>query len=139
MQNIKNIWFKLPDKIRFLFIGCVNALISFCFYSIFCIIFGKSNYQLSLILSWMISSIISFTLQKYLVFQSGGNWFREYSKCCITWIFSYILNALFLEICVKYLTLNVFISQIISTFMVAIFTYVLFKNFAFRKSSNLKK
>lgn len=139
MQNIINFWFNLPNKIRFLIIGSVNAVVSFCFYSIFCIILGSSNYQLSLVLSWLISSIFSFTLQKYFVFQSRGNWFREYTKCCITWSLSYLLNVLFLEICVKYLILNIFISQIISTFMVAIFTYILFKNFAFKKYCNLKK
>lgn len=135
MQNVTDIWFKLSNKIRFLIIGCINAGVSYGFYTLFCILFGVKAYQLALILSWIFSSIISFSAQKYLVFQSKGNWLKEYSKCCITWTISYVINALLLEITVKTFDLNVYIAQIISTFSVAVITYVLFKNFAFKDLS----
>ncbi|MBP3925312.1 GtrA family protein [bacterium] len=135
MQNVKKIWFNLSNKVRFFIIGGFNAGVSYGFYVLFCLILGNSNYQAALVLSWIFSSIISFTTQKYLVFQSEGNWYKEYLRCCLTWSLSYVLNALFLEISVKVLGMNVFAAQILSTFSVAVFTYVLFKKFAFKVSS----
>lgn len=131
LEELKNSWYKLRQEVRFFLIGCFNALISYCIYSVFCIILGKSEYQVSLIIAWLFSSFVSFNAQKYLVFQSYGNWLTEYLKCCTTWTLSYFLNALFLEICVKILELNIYISQIISTLSVALLTFILFKKYAF--------
>lgn len=135
MQNINDIWFNLSDKIRFFIVGCFNAGVSYLFYVLFCLILGTQQYQPALFLSWVFSSFISFNTQKYLVFRSKGNWFAEYIKCCMTWAISYVLNAIFLEISIKAFNLNVFIAQIVSTLAVAIATYILFKNFAFKDLS----
>ena len=132
---MKNFWFKLDDKIRFLFVGGFNAGVSYLIYSIFCIILGESAYQIALALAWIISSVVSYTTQKYFVFQSKGNWIKEYIKCCTTWFFSYLINAGLLEFTVKILRLNVFIAQIVATFAAAVFTYILFKTFAFKSKS----
>lgn len=129
---MKRYWFNLSDKIRFLFVGGFNAGVSYLIYSAFCIILGESAYQIALALAWAISSVVSFTTQKFLVFEADGNWVKEYLKCCTTWFFSYLINAGILEFIVKFLHLNVFIAQIIATFSAAVFTYVLFKKFAFR-------
>ena len=130
---MREYWFNLSDKIRFLLIGGFNAGVSYLIYSAFCLILGESAYQYALALAWAISSAVSFTTQKFLVFESRGNWKKEYLKCCTTWFFSYLINAGLLEIIVKLLHLNVFIAQIIATLTAAVFTYVLFKKFAFRK------
>ena len=130
---LKVTWFKLSDKIRFLFVGGLNAGISFLIYSIFCIVLGEEFYQLSLILAWIISSITSFVTQKYLVFNTSGNVIKQYLKCCTTWFFSYLINAIILESFVRFLDLNVYFAQIIATAACAIFTYTLFKKFAFKK------
>lgn len=135
MQNVKNIWFNLSKKIRFLVIGGINTVVSYGFYILFCLMLGVSKYQIALILAWIFSSFISFTTQKLFVFQSKGNWYKEYTKCCAIWGISYLQNALFLELNIKLLNINVFIAQIISTLCVTIFTYILFKKFAFKPIS----
>lgn len=129
---MKNYWFSLSDKIRFLIIGGMNAGISYLIYLAACLILGESFYQVSLALAWAISSVISFTTQKYLVFNVKGNVIKQYLKCCTTWFFSYLINAFFLEFFVKHLNFNVYLAQIIATFLAAVFTYVLFKKFAFK-------
>lgn len=129
-------WFNLDDKIRYLFVGGFNFLVSYLIYSLFCILFGVSFYQFALALAWGLSSVVSFTTQKFLVFNtSNGNWFKEYLKCCTTWAISYVVNAVLLEIFVKGLKLNVFLAQIAATFSAAIVTYILFKKFAFKSNS----
>ena len=130
---MEKFWFKLDDKIRFLFVGGFNAGVAYIIYSLFCIVLGESAYQAALALAWAISSVISFTTQKLFVFESKGNWIKEYIKCCTTWFFSYLINAGLLEFTVKSLHLNVFVAQIISTFIASVFTYILFKTFAFKK------
>lgn len=129
---MKKFWFSLPDKIRFLLVGGFNASVSYVIYSLFCLLLGQNAYQTALAVAWIITSFVSFTTQKFLVFQGNGNWVKEYFKCCTTWIFSYMINAAVLEALVKVLHMNVFIAQIIATLTAAIFTYILFKKFAFK-------
>ena len=133
INHMREYWFKLSDKIRFLFVGGFNAGVSYVIYSAFCLVLGDSAYQIALALAWAISSIVSYTTQKFLVFEGKGNWVKEYLKCCTTWFFSYLINAGLLEFIVKILHLNVFVAQIVATIVSAIFTYVFFKKFAFRK------
>lgn len=133
IKKIQDLWFGLSDKIRFLLVGGFNASVSYVIFSVICLILGEEFYQASLATSWIISSVISFTTQRCLVFNIEGNLFKQYCKCCTTWVFSYIINATLLEIFVQKLSLNVYLAQIIATLTCAVFTYILFKTFAFKK------
>ncbi len=135
MEKIKNYWFNLSDKIRFLLIGGINASISYIIYSISVFLLGENAYQLSLVIAWLISSITSFTTQRLFVFNIKGCLIKQYIKCCTTWVFSYMINACVLEFLVKKLDLNVYFAQILATLICAIFTYILFKKFAFRRKN----
>ena len=135
IKKIQDLWFGLSDKIRFLLVGGFNASVSYVIFSVICLIVGEEFYQASLAASWIISSVISFTTQRFLVFNIEGNLFKQYCKCCTTWVFSYIINATLLEIFVQKLSLNVYLAQIIATLTCAVFTYILFKTFAFRKQN----
>lgn len=133
--DLKKLWFNLDDKIRFLFVGGFNFVVSYIMYAGFCLLLGEGAYQIALILAWALSSVVSFTTQRYLVFEGNGNWIKEYLKCCTTWFCSYLVNAFLLELFVKYVHLNVYISQFIATFTAAVVTYILFKKFAFKKEA----
>ncbi|MBO6271283.1 GtrA family protein [bacterium] len=126
-------WLKLPDFIRFLIIGCINAGISYIIYAIAVFILGEVHYQLCVALQWILSSFISYLNQKFFVFCTRGNYIKEYLKCCTTWGISYVLNVIILEIFVRFIIHNVYIAQFVSLFLVSISTYVLFKFFAFKK------
>lgn len=128
-------WFNLSDKIRFLLIGGCNAGISYLIYSAIVFFLGTDSYQIALALAWVISSITSFTTQKLFVFNIEGNIFKQYCKCCTTWVFSYMINAFVLEVLVKNLNLNVYFAQLAATFIAAVFTYILFKKFAFKRGT----
>ena len=135
MESMKKLWFSLDDKIRYLVVGSFNAGVCYLIYALICLIMGDRFYQGALALAWFLSSAISFTMQRTFVFESRGVWYKEYLKCCITWFFSYLINAGLLEFTVQYLHLNVYIAQLISDFTAAVFTYILFKTFAFKKKS----
>lgn len=133
IKKISDLWFKLDDKIRFLFVGCVNAGISYLIFVIFLLLLGDELRQLCVALQWIISSVFSYLNQKFFVFNTRGNYLKEYLKCCSTWFVSYLLNVLILELLVKFCIKNVLISQFVSLFTVSVVTYVLFKYFAFSK------
>ena len=131
---MRDFWFNLDDKLRFLLIGSFNAGVSYVIYSLLCLLLGTQSYQISLALAWVITSFISFFTQRTFVFQGKGIWYKEYLKCCTTWVVSYLINACLLEFTVKYLGINVFLAQLISNFSAAIFTYIVFKLVVFRKN-----
>ena len=130
---MKEVWYSLDGKIRFLLIGGFNFCVSYCIYALLCFLFGENIYQIALCIAWILSSFVSFTTQKLLVFRGNDKWYKEYLKCCTTWFFSYLINAGLLEFFVKVAGLNVYLSQFFATLTSAVFTYILFKKFAFRK------
>jgi len=125
-------WCEIPDKIRFLFIGGVNAAISYVIFALALWLLGEVHYQACVILQWTLSSVFSYFNQKFFVFCTRGNYMKEYLKCCSTWAVSYLLNVIILELLVRFAIKNVYVSQFISIFLVSVVTYVLFKYFAFR-------
>ena len=131
-------WFNLPRIVRFLIIGCVNAAISYLIYIIAILLLGNEQYQLCVILQWTISSVLSYFNQKFFVFKTKGNFLKEYLKCCSTWGGSYFLNAVFIELLVRYLIKNVFVAQFVSIALVSAVTYCLFKWFAFRNKKSME-
>lgn len=132
--KLKTFWYNLSDKLRFLLVGGFNAVCSYVIYSLLIyFILGENLYQVSLALSWIISSVISFTTQRMLVFPCQGSLVKQYLKCCITWFFSYLINAFLLWMLVEKITMNVYFGQIFATLGCAIFTYIMFKIFAFKE------
>ena len=125
--------FKLPRIVRYIIVGCLNAVISYAIFAIFLLILGEKYYQLCISLQWIISSVISYLNQKFFVFCTSGNYIKEYLKCCSTWAVSYLLNIIIIEIFIRYITSNTYIAQFFSLMVVSIATYILFKLFAFKK------
>lgn len=137
MKKLKELydkWCLIPDKIRFLIIGCYNSAFSYIIYALAIIILGAEHYQICVALQWIISSVFSYVHQKLFVFCTKGHWIEEYFKCCTTWVISYICNAVILEIIIRNFTKNVYLGQFISLGLAAIVTYVLFKHFAFKNT-----
>ena len=134
-DRLKNFWFNISDKLRFLLIGGFNAGVSYLIYAfLLYFILGETYYQLALALAWIISSVISFTTQRFFVFPVAGNLVIQYFKCCTTWFFSYLLNAFLLWLFVDRLNINAYIAQVLATGCCAVFNYIMFKFFAFRKN-----
>ena len=139
MQYLLKIWFGLPEKLRFLFVGGFNTVVSYVMFAGLIFLMGESKYQQSLILSWGLSSFVSFGTLKLFVFQTRGKWIKEYSKCLLTWSIGYLINAGALEGVVKLLHLNVYIGQALSILVTMIMSYILFKYFAFKHKSQVAK
>ena len=134
IRALYNKWCQIPDLIRFFFIGGINFLIGYSIFVIAVLILGEQHHQLAVVIQWVISSVPSYFNQKFFAFCTKGNYWKEYIKCCSTWVVSYFLNVITLEIFVRiHLFKNVFYDQVLSLFLVSLVTYVLFKFFAFKK------
>jgi putative flippase GtrA len=128
-------WFRWPDKLRFLCVGSFNALVSYLLYVFLVWCWGENKFQAALVVSWLLSTFSSFATQKIFVFCTKGkfkDWVKEYVKCLGVWVISYIINAIVLEMLVKFCDLNVYVAQIIATACTTISSYVLMKYFAFK-------
>ena len=134
--KIWDFWLRQPEKLRFLLVGGFNTIIAYLLFILAILFLSEERYQESLILSWIISSFISFTLMKIFVFCTKGGWKSEYAKCVASWGVSYCVNAIVLEIFVGYLNWNVYFGQLIAIMCYMCVTYILFKHFAFRPQKN---
>ena len=134
--SVWNFWFKLPDKIRYVLVGGFNATVQYLLFILFLWLLSEQRYQFSLILSWIISSLSSFATQKIFVFCTRGNfrkWMQEYAKCVGVWISSYFINAVILDLLVRYGEITPYIAQIIAIACTTVTGYILFKHFAFKR------
>lgn len=135
-SKIKSFWLNLPRFIRFLVVGSYNFAVSYIIFAILILFFTDKNSQICLFLSYLISSFNSYFSQKFLVFQTRGDYLKEYIKCSITWFVGYVLNAILLNLLQNILNINVYLSQFICLGSVSVITYILFKYFSFRQKSN---
>ena len=133
---MKKYWFSLPKIVRYLFVGSYNFAVSFIIFAVLIFLLTEKYSQLCLILSYIISSFNSYFSQKFLVFQTKGNYVKEYIKCSLTWGTGYVLNAFLLILLQNILLINVFISQFIALASVSVVTYILFKYFSFRQKTD---
>ena len=131
-----NFWLRQPEKLRFLFIGGFNTAVAYLMFVVALFLLGEGSYQVSLVLSWVLSSFISFSLMKIFVFHSKGGWGSEYAKCVFSWGVSYCVNAILLEIFVEYLKWNAYFGQLVAILCYMCVTYILFKHFAFKTQKN---
>lgn len=132
IKSVLAMWYKIPQKLRFLLVGGFNTVVCYAFFAVFLWILGKEHYQFCLVLAWVLSSIISYTTQKVFVFCTKGNWCKEYGKCCMSWMVGYGINALVLEVAVKWVGWNVYWAQAFAIAITTVVTYLLFKHFAFK-------
>ena len=115
--KIWDLWFMLPDKIRFLLVGGFNASVQYLIYACILYFWNEEKYQTALVLSWVISSFSSFATQKIFAFCTKGKpveWLKEYAKCVSVWVISYFINAIILGMLVNFADMNAYLAQIIA-------------------------
>ena len=132
-------WFETDERIRFSILASLNMGLRYLLFVILSLIFTTLHYQLTLLLMWLISSFIAFYSYKKFVFNTQGNHLQEYLKSIAIWILSYFINAGILSFLINRYQINLFLSQGIAICFLLISNYLLFKHFAFRQPSPLKR
>lgn len=128
-KQIETIWFRVPEKIRFVLVGGFNSLAS---YLIFLAAYFATGHirGLSLIIQNVISINISIFTMRYYVFRARGRVRTEYAKSLPVYIFMLIINYPFLWVFGK-MGVSAPIAQPIFIVLSAIGTYLLLKYFSF--------
>lgn len=134
---IFNFWMKFPEKIRFVLVGGYNTVISYGLFSLILYFINGKSPQTALFFSFLISSVHNFFTHKIYVFNTRGNYLKEYPKCLCTWSVSYFFNTILLAIFTNILKINPYIGQLMSVVIVSINTYILLKYFAFKRKNSL--
>ena len=129
-NQLFNLWIKFPEKIRFLLVGGYNTVFSYFLY-VLLVYFGL-NAQISLLISFAVSSVNSYLTQKFYVFLTKGNYLNEYLKCLTTWFGSYVLNAVLLFVFMHFFNLNAYIGELIVLILLTVYSFVALKYFAFK-------
>ena len=129
-KRLENIWFKLPQKLRFLLVGGFNTVFS---YSLFVIMVAllATPYKIALIICYIISTNVSIFTMRYYVFHSHGNLWHEYSKSWGVYLSILIINYIFMYIAVDICNINELVAQAIYTILITVFTYLMHKYISF--------
>lgn len=128
---IKDSWRIYKDILKF---SC-SSLLSFCvdyiFYSIFAMISGSVAF--SNICARVISSVFNFSMNKKFVFKNKDRIAKTAAKYFLLAAFILAANTIMLELCVKYLIHNKYISKILIEVLLFFISWAAQKGFVFRK------
>ena len=134
INPILNLWFKFPEKIRFLLVGGWNTVFAVTLFSLILELF--QNYKIALVISHIISVFHTFINLRFFVFRANlkhdKNFWKEYFKVNIVYLFYFIFNFAFLWFFVEFLNIKPIISQIIITCLLLVFSYFSNKHFTFK-------
>ena len=139
---VEKIWFKFPQKMRFLLVGGFNTVFAYLVLNLLNILFGlllKDVFSpvvianLALIIQYILTINVSFITMRYYVFQSHGNWRKEWLKAWSVYIFLYLINAPILTFMMAVLGWSTWLAQGVYLVFSTIVTFLLHKYYSFRK------
>lgn len=124
---------RLPEKIRFLFVGGINTAMGYGVFTGLYLAFGdRQNYLLVLVFSFLISASFAFLNLKYFVFLSKGRIKQQYIRTLISYGITLGLSLFFLWVFVDGFKMPILLSQALNILIIAIITYLIHKYFSFR-------
>jgi putative flippase GtrA len=123
-------------KIRFVAVGGLNTLWGLATYPILYFLLTPIglNYVIILVLAYVAGTVFSFTTQKYLVFKSRGNHFREIAKFLGLQGGILLINIVLLPVLVNLTRWNPVIVQISIGISFAVISYFFHDRVTFRKA-----
>lgn len=141
----ENIWFRFPEKLRYLLVGGFNTVLSYSLLNFLDWSFNKINVargwnyppelvaNVALFLQYIVTINVSVATMRYYVFRSRGDWRKEFAKAWSVYIFLYLINAPILTFLMVVFSLRVWAAQAIYLIFSTILTFILHKYFSFRQ------
>ena len=140
----EKIWFRFPQKIRFLLVGGFNTVFAYLVLNLLDIFLSfllKGLFSsvvianIALIIQYILTVNFSFVTMRYYVFQSHGNWKKEWLKAWSVYIFLYLINAPILTFMMTVLGWSIWLAQGVYLVFSTIVTFLLHKYYSFRKKN----
>lgn len=133
-KQIEEIWFRIPEKLRFLLVGGFNTVFAYGIFAALYELVGL-HYNLALTIQYFITVNFSFVTMRYYVFRSQGVWRVEYVKAVSVYVGMYFFNAFALNFFVRILDIYPLLGQALYLVISTVLTFVLHKYFSFRQKS----
>ncbi len=131
-KKIEDIWFKIPEKIRFLLVGGFNTVVSYLIFAFLYKVVGL-HYNVALPVQYMITVNMSILTMRYYVFRSKGDFLKEFTKAWSVYIFMFFFNAAMLNLFVQIMGLPPLLAQALYLTISTVVTFILHKYLSFRK------
>lgn len=138
----EKIWFRLPQKVRFLLVGGFNTVFAYVVLNGLNLLF-KCLFQdvfsdlvianIALVVQYILTVNVSFITMRYYVFQSHAYWVHEWVKAWSVYIFLYLINAPVLTFMMAILGWSAWFAQAVYLIFSTIITFLLHKYYSFRK------
>ncbi len=126
---------KHEQKIRYLIIGGWNTVFGYGVFVALYFWFADSiHYLVILSISYILSITNAYIGYKLLVFRTKGNILREYLRFYVVYGASFLFNLATLPLFVEILNLNMYAAQAIVTMITILGSYVMHKNFSFKRN-----
>ncbi len=127
----EQIWFKIPEKFRFLLVGGFNTVVAYAlFVTLYWLLHGF--YALAVVLQYILTVQLSFITMRYYVFRGTGPFFKEYVKAVSVYIWLLFFNMAWLFVFIDGLHLNAYVSQAFYIVASTVLTYLFHKHFSFK-------
>lgn len=123
------------EGLRFVVVGGVNTLFGFGIFALLQSTLGTVvHYLVVLVVAQVIAVLEAYVLQRYVVFQARGRWWRDLLRFSSVYAAAFAVNAVALPLLVEVLHMPVIPAQAVVTAAVALGTFVVHRNFTFRHS-----
>lgn len=137
----ENIWFKFPQKLRFLLVGGFNTVFAYAvFFALYWLFINLNIWDfdkivisnVALVVQYFITINLSFVTMRYYVFQSHGNWKKELLKAWSVYVGLLFINAPVISFLI-WLGIHPLLAQALYLTFSTIITFLLHKYYSFRK------
>ncbi len=123
---------------RFLVVGIINTLVGILLFPLLYWVFGSSiAFNLLLAISYVLCTLSSFLLHKYVTFKSQGSALTEGIKFAILSGFTYILNVIILQVVLPLLPWHPVLVQTVIAVMLQTGNYLGMNRLVFASLSSL--
>lgn len=127
----EQIWFKIPEKIRFLLVGGFNTVVAYALFAALYYVL-RGFYVLAVVLQYILTVQLSFITMRYYVFRGTGPFFKEYVKAVSVYVWLLFFNMAWLFVFIDGMRLNAYVSQALYIAASTVLTYLFHKHFSFK-------
>jgi putative flippase GtrA len=119
---------RIDEKfLKFIFVGLLNTAFSYVLYAFFLMIGLVAN--MALFFQYIFGVLWNFKTTGSLVFKNNDN--RLLLKFVLSYVFTFLLNSVFLNFLIKYI--NEYLAQAILIFPIALTSFLILKFWVFKK------
>ena len=119
--------------LRFAMVGAVNTVFGFGVFAGLQLTIGRRVHYLAILLiSHIVSVLEAYVLQRWLVFQVSGRWWRDLARFWSVYLVALAINLVALPLLVEIAHVSVLPAQAIVMLGVAMGTFVAHRSFTFR-------